>query len=313
MFLQYNVDKKSMFVDMKAGRFSRLLNFQSASNILYIPLGFVNALLILLKEKPDRILSFGGYIALPISVVGFLLQIPVFTHEQTIAPGFANKVIGFFAKKVFVAFPQAAHHFNKNKTIVSGNPIRKEVFVTKDIPDNLDESKPVILILGGSLGSHSINVHIESIIDVLCQKYNVIHQTGNVAQYGDFERLSHIHHKNYFVKNHISGDLYGSYLAKADVIISRAGANTIFELVAIKKPAILIPLPWSAGGEQQKQAELLKNAGCCEIFDQSEESPKLLDKIDSILRSSDSYKQNFEKVKDLQPTDASKILVDTII
>ena len=300
------------FIDLKAGRLSRVLDFRSVLNILYVPLGFLGALRILRSEKPDVILSFGGYIALPISIVGSLLKIPVFTQEQTIAPGIANKIIAFFARRVFVSFPQSAHSFNKNKTIISGNPIRKEVFIKKDIEESLDKSKPTLLIMGGSLGSHSINLHIENIVKKLCEKYNVIHQTGNVAKYGDYERLRRLEIKDYFVKDHIRGEVYGSYLSAADVIISRSGANTIFELIALKKPAVLIPLPWASGGEQQKQADVLKQAGAAEIFDQNQESSVLESLIETVIANKTDYERNYSAISNLYKKDAAQIIVDSI-
>lgn len=300
------------FVDLKAGRLSRLLNMQSIVSILQIPFGFLGAFRILRREKPDVILSFGGYIALPVSIVGSVLRIPVFTHEQTIAPGWANKIIAFFAQKVFVSFPQSARYFNKNKTIVSGNPIRKEVFIRKTIGELLDKSKPTILIMGGSLGSHSINIHIEKIARKLCEKYNVIHQTGNVEEFGDYERLKKLEIKDYFVKDHISGDVYGSYLSAADIIISRAGANTLFELIALKKPALFIPLPWSAGGEQQKQAELLVANGVAELFDQEDDSDNLLFLIEKMVVNKEKHAHNFSRLASLVKQDAAQIIADSI-
>lgn len=307
------------FVDLKAGRLSRLLNMQSIVNILQIPFGFLGAFGILRREKPDAILSFGGYIALPISIVGSVLKIPVFTHEQTIAPGWANIIIAFFAQKVFVSFPQSARFFSKNKTIVSGNPIRKEVFLKKNTVDKildvalfLQNDKPTILIMGGSLGSHSINIHIEKIARKLCEKYNVIHQTGNVEEFGDYERLKRLEIKYYFVKDHISGDVYGSYLSAADIIISRAGANTLFELIALKKPSVLIPLPWSAGGEQQKQAELLVENGVAELFNQEDDDDKLLLLIEKVVVNKEKHAHNFSRLASLIKQDAAQIIADSI-
>lgn len=305
------------FIDLKAGRLTRIFSWRSFLNFIKFPLGFFFSFQILKREKPDFILSFGGYLALPIGIIGWLMKIPVFTHEQTLIPGLTNRVIGFFAKKIFISFPQTKEYFPKNKTIVSGNPIRTCVFKKIKQPFKIIKNKPLIYITGGSLGSHSINLLVEPILPRLLNNFIIIHQTGETKEYQDFERLSKIKHRNYFLKKHFYDDEIGFVYSLTDLVISRAGANTVFELIALKKPAILIPLPWSAGGEQKAHAQLLKEKGVVEIFFQEKiKKSSSLDLYNLIIKMSnkiDRYKKNFSSLNSFLKTDAAQIIANYIL
>ena len=109
------------FLPLQTGRLTRMISFRSALGILRVPIGFIRAFLIVQKEHPKLIFSFGGYIALPIAISGWLMHIPVFTHEQTIAPGIANRIIAFFSQKIFYSFPDTKHLFPAAKAVFSGN------------------------------------------------------------------------------------------------------------------------------------------------------------------------------------------------
>lgn len=302
------------FVYLQSGRLTRLFSIKSLLNLFQFPIGLWQSISIVRKEKPDRILSFGGYIALPVAITAFLLRIPLFTHEQTMIPGLANRIIGGLAKKFFISFPQTARFFNKKKTVYTGNPVRTSVFTCAKKPFQLDKTKPVIYVSGGSLGSHSINRIIEKILPDLLKKYIVIHQTGDAVEYGDFARLSAARREGYFLKKHFYDDEIGYIYSLADCVVSRSGANTMFELIALQKPAVLIPLPWSAGGEQIAHARLLADRGCAEIVFQDEESAssKLLDNIGKIIREKSTYIKNFERLKNLYKSNAAQTIVSQI-
>lgn len=314
------IARKIPFINLTAGRLTRALNINAFFNMVCIPLGFLQALAIVLIEKPDKIVSFGGYLALPIAIVASIYQIPVYTHEQTISPGLANRIIGFFAKKVFLSFAESQRYFSPSKTVLTGNPVRKEVFEAKESSLHVPKHKKVLYITGGSLGSHEINQHVEKLLPELLAQYVIIHQTGNVSQFNDYERLSTKRHalseemqKSYILKKHILADEIGNVYAHTDLLVSRAGANTFAEIIALHKPAILIPLPISAYGEQQHQAEILKEAGVAEIFDETQESAKLLEMIDTMMKDRESYKGNFKKLSSLYSKNAAKEIVDEIL
>ena len=228
------------FIHLETGRLTRLFSLFTILDFVSFPLGLFRSFCILQKEKPDVILSFGGYIAFPIAISAFFLRIRIFTHEQTLVPGITNRLIACFAQKIFISFPETKRFFDKRKTITTGNPLRTSIFHLIKKPFSIVKTRPIIYITGGSLGSHSINRIIEGILPDLLKKYIVIHQTGNIAKYGDFERLSMYKDKNYFLSRHFASDEIGSIYSVSDVIIARSGANTICELIALQKPALLI-------------------------------------------------------------------------
>ena len=319
--LEYQeISKKNIpFYYLQSGRLTRILNRRLIPNIFKIPLGLYQALVILLKVKPDIILSFGSYIGFPICFMAFFLKIPVFIHEQTLNPGLTNRLTGFWAKKIFVAFADTAKYFPAGKVIVSGNPVRKTLLRVYKKPFVLKKEKPIIYFTGGSLGSHSVNLHVEKILPQLLSKYVVIHQTGKTQEYADYERLSAKRNRlakylkdNYYLRDHFFADELGYVYSVCDLVVGRSGANTLFELIAGQIPAIFIPLPWAAGQEQLKQARLFQKAGVGEIFQQSQDSRQLVNLIDNVLANIDYYKNNFKNVELLYKQNAAKIIIQTI-
>lgn len=321
---EYNeiINRDIPFTHLEAGRFTRIASLPTLLHMAKIPVGFLQALSILQKEKPDAILSFGGYIALPIAIVASFLKIPVFTHEQTINPGLANKIIAKYSQKVFVSFPETISTFQKEKVQLTGNPIREEIFHINESASKkfaIKKDKPVIYITGGSLGAHSINIHIEKLLPELLKKYIVIHQCGNTAEYNDYLRLKTLKqglsrdvYSRYHVFSHFSTEEIGYIYSITDLVISRSGANTFFELAALQKPTIFIPLPWSANGEQQRHAEIFQTYKVGQIFDQSGKSEDLLKLIEKMIINIEHYKHNFKEFSSLYVQEATKSIVETI-
>lgn len=306
--LEYKEIKKRNieFVNFETGRLTRFFSLKSIINFLKIPIGFIRAFFIIKKYQPDIILSFGGYLALPVVFWGYFFKSKIFTHEQTINPGLSNRIIAFFSKKIFVSFEKALAFFPKNKTILTGNPIRQSVFKIIKKPFLINKNLPVLYITGGSLGSHSINQHIKKIINKLLRYYIVIHQTGDSFEYQDYEILLKLRNElpkelseRYFLVKHFFDDEIGYIYSLTDFVIGRSGANTFFELIALEKPVIFIPLPWSAGKEQQYHAEIFAKAGCGEVFFQIEKSEKLLSLAKKIVDNLSFYKNNFKKLKSI--------------
>ncbi|MCS6956782.1 MAG: UDP-N-acetylglucosamine--N-acetylmuramyl-(pentapeptide) pyrophosphoryl-undecaprenol N-acetylglucosamine transferase [Patescibacteria group bacterium] len=311
--------RKIKFINLKTGRLTRIFSFSSFLNFFKFFLGFFSSFFIILKNRPDLILSFGSYLALPIVFWGYIFKIPVFTHEQTINPGLANKIIGLFAKKIFISFKEAEKFFTKNKVILTGNPIRQSIFKIQKKPFFIKKTAPVLYITGGSLGSHSINLHIKKILKNLLEKYIIIHQTGDTKEYHDYEDLLAIKNQlpenlknKYFLARHFFEDEIGYVYSLSDLVIGRSGANTFFELIALEKPAVLIPLPWSAGKEQQRHAEIFVKSGCGEVFHQLESSDKLLRIIDKMIKNISFYQNNFKNLKTIYHQDASKKIIKEI-
>lgn len=287
--------RKIKFHHLPTGRLTRIFNFNTLVNLLKIPWGIVVALKIIKDEKPDLVFSFGGYLAFPIALWAFVFKIPLYIHEQTINPGLANRLIGLIAKKVFISFEETKKYFPANKTIYTGIPLKSTIFKVIRKPFSLsDIKKRKIFVMGGSLGSHSINLIIEKNLTSLKKKYMIVHQVGNVKKYHDFERLQKQADENYYVTEHFFDDEIGYIYKNVDLIISRAGANTFFELIALKKPAILIPLPWSANNEQLKQAQLFQRLGLGYVFLQNEKQEKLIAVIEKVFKDYHKHKRNFD-------------------
>lgn|SRR3989338_3719273 len=320
--LEYLEIKKRQipFYHLQSGRLTRLLNLKSLLNLIKIPFGLYRAFKIFLKVKPDLVLSFGGYLGFPVCFAAFILKKPIFIHEQTIKPGLSNRLVGLMAKKIFLAFPEAKKYFTPAKVVLSGNPVRKNIFQVNKKPFDLKKNRPVIYITGGSLGSHSINLLVAKILPKLLEKYIVIHQTGNVSKYNDFKTLSQIRDKltnelkkNYFLKTHFFTDELGYIYSICDLLVGRSGANTAFELLAAKIPAIFIPLPWSAGKEQLMHAQLFQKKGTAEILEQSQAAEKLLEIIAKVLSNLKYYKNNFKNLELLDRKNAAEIILQTIL
>jgi UDP-N-acetylglucosamine--N-acetylmuramyl-(pentapeptide) pyrophosphoryl-undecaprenol N-acetylglucosamine transferase len=271
------------------------------------------------EEKPDIVFCFGGYIALPIAVAAFLNRIKIYTHEQTVSPGLANRIIAWLADKVFCAFDEASRNLPKGKTIVCGNLVRSAIFSVQKKPFTLIKDRPIIYVTGGSLGSHSINTLIKEILPQLLAKYIVVHQTGETKEYEDYEKLMSWQRKlsdeqrnRYFLVKHFFEEEIGYIYSLADLVIGRAGANTFFELLALEKPAIFIPLPWSAHHEQQKQADIFQKFSVGAVFSQSDSSDNLLRLIEKMMNDLPSYKNNFKSLKFLYRQDVASVVLSTL-
>lgn len=311
--------RKIPFLNLQAGRLTRLLTLRSFINLLCTPVGFLQSYLIIRNEKPDIILTFGGYLGLPIAVGGWLNKISIYIHEQTIKPGITNRSIAHLSKRIFIAFESTKQYFPAQKTIVTGNPIREKIFKVLSKPIHITKNKPCIYITGGSLGSHSINLMIEKILNLLLKKYIIIHQTGDVMEYGDFQRLNTIRNKlppdlrqNYFLRKHFLDDETGYIYSQTDLLIGRSGANTFFELIALRIPALFVPLPWSAGNEQMEHAKIFKKFGTGEIFEQSDNVEKLAHLIDLMMNKIEYYRRNFKNLSFLYKENAASTIIDEL-
>jgi len=242
-------------------------------SILFIPIGFVQAFFILLRERPNLIISFGGYIALPVVVCGWLLRIKSVTHEQTITSGLSNRLTARFASKVFVSWPASSKYYPKNKTLLTGNPIRRDVLSSTTHKFIFHNNLPTIYITGGNQGSNTINSRAYKFLPDLLNYCNVIHQVGNSELTHDLDYAQTLYtnlpselQKRYIFFDNVFGREIGEIFDIATLIVSRAGANTVSEILALNKYALLIPLAKSSGNEQLLNAEYAKKLGNAQIL-----------------------------------------------
>lgn len=283
------------FYDIKAGKFYKKTNLSAYIKVI---LGFFAAFRLLAKEKPDGIISFGGYIAVPVVFSGALLGIPSVTHEQTAVCGLANKFISKFVKKVFISWEDSKKYFPQEKVIFSGLPLREEVFKNTSNKFQINNGLPVIYVTGGKQGSVSINSVVAKSLPKLLANYNIIHQCGDNSFYKDYEKLIHVKNslpsemqERYFVEKYIASGYMGEVFAKANLIISRAGANSVYEFITLGKNAILIPISWVSYNEQNINAQLYERTGLGEMLPEKNLSEeRLVDKVTYMLNNLDKYK-----------------------
>jgi len=262
-----------------AGKIRRYSNVKSIAQnlvdiIFKIPIGLVQAFIYIFALAPDVIFSKGGFGSLPVVVAGWLLRVPIFLQESDVIPGLANRVLANLCTEVFVSFPKTPYF--KKKMILTGNPIRREILnaTKKESYEffKLTGKKPVIFIMGGSQGSQRINDEILEILAVLVGSFEIIHQCGekNVEQ---VKAESKVVMPEYLVKYyHAFGFLKEQELEKAyaacDLVVSRSGSGSIFEIAAWAKPSILIPLPESAQNHQVENAYTYAQQGAAIILEE---------------------------------------------
>lgn len=301
------------FIPIIAGRLQRSLTIFTLFSLLKIPIGLLQALFIVLSEKPDVILSFGGYVAVPVVIVGWLFSVPVMIHEQALVSGLANKISSVFADKIAISFDGSATP--SEKVVLTGNPIRR---VVSEAPQNVSRKRsglPTILVMGGNQGSHVINLAVEKCLDRLLDRALVYHQTGD-SKYRDFERLEEFGNlgilgERYTVKKWI-GKEYGEILQEADLVVSRAGINTLTELALLGKPTLLIPIPNS---EQNQNAKYFEGLGLARILSQSKLSAEtLLENIGIMLKNLDHLKIKAKEAKRvIIPDGARRLALETVL
>ncbi len=320
---EYNLvhSRNIPFHVLETGRLQRHLSREFLSSLIKVPAGFLRAQRLLKKIRPSCILSFGGYVALPVALVGAMMRIPVVTHEQTMRPGLTNRIISRFAKRLYISWPGSDTLFavSSSKMLLTGNPIRKsvqKVIKKLSFPDQL----PLLYITGGSLGAQTINGAIAQIIPQLVEQFNVIHQTGSANNNRDFEILRKIaitlpDHlaKRYQVMTHVDEDTIGWIFQTASVIVSRAGANTVSEIIATSKPSVLLPLAWSGGGEQIAHATYLSEKNAAHIILHKDLTTELLlDHIVDAYEKREEFTSNLTDISKTLPADAASAIADDI-
>lgn len=317
--LEYEVIKKQgiQFVNLNSGRLQRSFSIHTIPSLIKIPLGFLKSIYILRKFKPDVVVGFGGYLSYPVIVAANLLKIPIVIHEQTFNAGISNKHVAKYADKVCISFESSRKYFPRDKVVLTGNPIRKSVLnPKKDIKFSM--ASPVIYITGGSIGSHTINKLVMDTLPKLLDRASVIHQTGGATKYKDFEKLQILKEglnrnkkDKYILSKSFIPDEIGSIYNKADLVIGRAGINTISELISLQKPSILIPLPTTQKNEQQINAIYLKSLGLGEVLDQNKlDSELFINTINDMLDNLHEYKLKSNEL--IFSKDTSKKIVKII-
>lgn len=297
------------YYGIPAGKLRRYFSIRNIIDIFRVIAGLAVSLYILSRERPLLLFSKGGYVSVPPVIAARLLGIRVITHESDAQPGLATRINSRFAEKIVISFSESAGYFGdqiRKRVVRLGNPVRRDLFEGKknygrhmvECPDNTK----LLLVLGGSQGSAQINCLIRNNIDRLTEACFVVHQAGSV----DFMELNQY---NYFTAPFF-GDEFKHLLAAADLVVCRAGANTLWELAALGKPAVLIPLSKSASrGDQLLNAEIFARNGAAVVLPDNDTSgSRLLEIVLDLLDNKQKLKQMESRARALHfPDSAAKI------
>lgn len=298
------------FHAVSSGKLRRYKSIKNFSDPFKVVLGIIQSFFLLYKLKPDVVFSKGGFVAFPVVVGAWLNRIPVIAHESDMSPGLANRLCFPFVSKICLTFDANKTQFkNQNKIEVTGTPIREQLF--KGTPSKglklsgFNEEKPCLLVIGGSMGAGSINRSIREVLPQLTEKFQVIHLCGR----GKVDAsLNHVPgYKQFEYANEELADLF----AAASVVISRAGANSLYEILALGKPHILIPLSAKVSrGDQIQNARYFQKSGISLVIDDSSlNGETLLDALKELEQNKDEINN---KIKALNIKSATKKLIAII-
>lgn len=311
------------FKSIYAGKISKYFGLSALIWFFRIPIGFIQALWYQITLRPQVILTFGSHIGIPVVFWAWAFHKKIIAHEQTVIIGKANTLIQRLATKVCFSWDQSyLPKSNNSKFILTGNPVRKEILdFSPNFPFKLKSNAPLLFITGGNQGAHIINEFIFKHLEILLEKYNIIHQTGSNTLFNDLEKAKIQEKKfetkpnTYLAEAYFFADTMAQLLHKAEIIISRSGANNITEFLIHQKKCILIPIPNSKGNEQYLNAKLMEGLGLALILEQ-----KKLDEIasfDFISLLTKLLKENItnpDQIKNLSSLhqEAAKNVIDVL-
>ena len=284
------------YYGISSGKLRRYFDPKNFSDPIKVIKGYGEARKLMKKIKPDVVFSKGGFVTVPVVLAAKHFHIPTIIHESDMTPGLANKICIPSAKKVCANFPETVSYLPAGKAVLTGTPIRKELFSGNKISGlnfcGFNRNKPVVLVVGGSTGSVKVNEAVRSILPELLEKFQVIHLCGKGKLDNSINTTGYVQYE--YIKNELS-DL----LDAADVVISRAGANAICELLALRKPNILIPLSAaSSRGDQILNAESFEKQGYSYVLkEETLSDAKLLEAVETVYANKQSYIDNMSKSK----------------
>lgn len=283
------------YYEISSGKLRRYFDVKNFSDPFKVMKGVFEASRILSKEKPDVIFSKGGFVAVPVVIAASIKKIPVVAHESDLTPGLANKISAPFCDKVCVTFRESLSYIKDGKGILTGTPIRTEILEGSRIKGKeicgFKDDKDIILVIGGSLGARSINDEVRKNINKILTEFNIIHICGKGNLDKNCEKLN-----GYKQFEYVKEDLK-HFLKASDFIISRAGANVIFELLALKKPSLLIPLSKKISrGDQILNANSFEKEGFSLVLDEDimMESDVFMDKLKELKEKRNLLVNNME-------------------
>lgn len=298
----YNGIEKQLISEMgvpyygiSSGKLRRYIDLKNLSDPFKVIKGLGQASRLIKKLKPDVVFSKGGFVSVPVVLAAKRRRVPCVIHESDMTPGLANKICIPCARRVCTNFPETLKHLPAEKAVLTGSPIRQELFEGDKAKGlafcGFDDSKPVILIVGGSLGAVAVNNAVRGILPQLLEKYQIIHLCGK-------DKVDHSLDgtKGYVQFEYIQSELR-DLMAAADVLISRAGANAICEILALRKPNILIPLSAQASrGDQILNAASFEKSGYSIVIQEEDvTNEKLYEAVEDLFKNKQKYVNAMEK------------------
>lgn len=277
------------YYGIATGKFRRYLDLKNLTDPFRVIKGLAQARKYLKKIKPDVVFSKGGFVSVPVVRAAASLHIPCIIHESDMTPGLANKLCIPVAKKICCNFPETLSMLPKEKAVLTGSPIRDELARGDKLSAldlcNFTANKPVIMVIGGSLGAASINKVVREALPNLLNDFQVVHICGK-------DKIDNmlLHMEGYIQFEYVKNELKDLF-AMADIVVSRAGANSICELLALKKPNLLIPLPAnSSRGDQILNAKSFESQGFSMMIDDDYLSADLLvEKVTELYFTRQTY------------------------
>lgn len=288
-------ENKIQYHSIASGKLRRYFDIKNFSDPFKVIKGIYQAYDIIKKQKPNIVFSKGGFVAVPVVLGAYLNKVPIIAHESDITPGLANKLSSPYCTKICVTFPESLKKLNKKKAVLTGTPIRSELLEGSKITGlklcNFKNDKQILFIMGGSLGAKAINEIIRRNLNELLLTYNIIHICGKGNLVDTYKHL-----ENYKQFEYVNEDL-PHLISAADIIVSRAGANSIFEFLALKKPNLLIPLSAkSSRGDQILNAESFEKSGYSLVIKEGDLEDKLfINKLDELNKNKEKFINNMSR------------------
>ncbi len=295
------------YYGISSGKLRRYFDPKNFSDPFKVLKGYSQSVKLLKKLKPDVVFSKGGFVSVPVVLAARHCKVPAIIHESDLTPGLANKLAIPGAVKVCCNFPETLNYLPKEKAVLTGSPIRQELLKGNanhafSLCRFSDRTKPVIMIVGGSTGSRAINTAIRGLLPELVKSYNIIHLCGK----GNLDET--LHSVSGYAQFEYANQELSDMFALSDLVISRAGANAICELLALRKPNILIPLSAEASrGDQILNANSFRSQGFSYVLEESElTNTALLEAIEHVFRKKEDYVNAMEN-------SSSRNSIDTIV
>lgn len=285
------------YFGISTGKLRRYASKENFKDMFRVVKGIAQASALLWKLKPDMVFSKGGFVAVPVVLGAKTAGIPVIIHESDMTPGLANKIAMPFAKTICTTFPETLEFVPAKKAVHTGTPIRRELFEGVKSNGlalcNFISNRPVLMMMGGSQGSVKLNQCLREALPVLTDHFNIIHLCGK----GNVERT--LEGRNDYVQfEYVSTEL-SNLLAAAELVVSRAGSNSISELLALKKPNLLIPLSAKASrGDQILNAESVEKQGFSRVLQEENLTAEtLIEEIMALYENRQVYIDTMEKCR----------------